>query len=197
MVVAIENYNTTFGSSGIAFNCTNQLSQNEAIKPSSLLLSKQPKKRLRRYNEQYNTDNPSQPARKIVRSVQQCSFCSKSGHQVTNCPKIAEYKHKSSMVSTNSERLNLINNFRSTTRIYASLPTPSQIVTTLEKNLYNAAFIIHSIRAKYPSADYGEMNMEDMNIKVSFITDGGEVQGNDKRLVIDGTIVEILIHTAN
>ena len=101
------------------------------------------------------------------------------------------------MVSTNSERLNLINNFRSTTRIYASLPTPSQIVTTLEKNLYNAAFIIHSIRAKYPSADYGEMNMEDMNIEVSFITDGGEVQENDKRLVIDGTIVETLIHTAN
>ena len=128
-----NNYNTTFGSSGIAFNCTNQLSQSEAIKPSSLLLSKQPKKRLQQYNEQYNTDKPSQPARKLVWSVQQCSFCSKSGHRVTNCPKIAEYKHKSSMVSTNSERLNLINNFRSTTRIYASLPTPSQIVTTLEK----------------------------------------------------------------
>ena len=103
MGVVIENYNTTFGSSGIAVNCTNQLSQSEAIKPSSLLLSKQPKKRLRQYNEQYNTDKPSQPARKIVRSVQQCSFCSKSGHRVTNCPKIAEYKHKSSMVSTNSE----------------------------------------------------------------------------------------------
>jgi len=101
------------------------------------------------------------------------------------------------MVSTNIEILDLINNFRSTTRIYASLPTPSQIVTTLERNLYNATFIIHSIRAKYPIADYGEMNMKDMNIEVPFITDGGEVQENDKRLVIDGTIVETLIHTAN
>ena len=68
-VVIENNYNTTFGSSGIAFNCTNQLSQSEAIKPSSLLLSKQPKKWLQRYNEQYNTDKASQPTRKLVWSV--------------------------------------------------------------------------------------------------------------------------------
>ena len=41
------------------------------------------------------------------------------------------------------------------------------------------------------------MNMKDMNIEVLFITDGGEVQENDKRLVIDGTLIETLIHTAN
>ena len=126
-----------------------------------------------------------------------CSFCNKPGHRCTRCELLNQYKLNATTVDSKTDRDNLLIRLCNTTTI--SPPSDigkKSLIVDLEKAKNNAHFIIHRVFGKKDGIK-GHVNMEDMNILVSFISNGGIVQQRDKEILVDGKEVHRLVMYAN
>ena len=97
------------------------------------------------------------------------------------------------MVSTHEKRTNLVSRLCNTTALFPTSDITNKIlIGKLDQFKKNAHFIIHYIYGKQLDGYKGTMTMSNMNILVSFLSNGGKVQQKDSHLLVDGNEIIVL-----
>ena len=216
MTKFVDSYNTAF-KSPTTFNTSSQRkSALPARASSSTIRKKQSKKRLRGRRQiqvdklkrskcaqdtatmsETNDRSTILPVKKNAKKEPMCSFCNKTGHKCTRCEIMNQHKLNATTVDSKTDRDNLLIRLCNATTV--SPPSDigkKSLIVDLEKAKNNAHFIIHRVFGKKDGIK-GHVNMEDMNMLVSFIYNGGIAQQRDKEILVDGKEVHRLVMHAN
>ena len=104
-----------------------------------------------------------------------------------------DFKEKWRLISSGIDRNDLIH--RLCTNVEVENTANNKMVTKLHSSKTNMLFVVCKVHLKNNSKQ-GSITMSSLNMLVSFMTNGGQIMGIDKELLVDGKEIERLIITA-
>ena len=174
----VKTYNNSFLSSKQTFN---SLISND---PSREILQSRAKKRKQPQHEQIRR----RMARSSTSSIPKCSFCSQTGHKITNCPAMSHLLLQYTEVKNYDKFLEFLCD-----KVPILHPDPKIQVSTNILNKLNHVIVHREIYSKFKKQLYQTLKMNEMIFTVSILSkDTGSILKD--KVHINGSELESYIH---